>query len=148
VRQETRVEPGQLLRVREFLHPRTDEMADILPAGLGRRLFASKWARQAMERAMHRGMLVETTSISGFLKLWILARLRRWRRRTLRFEREQARIREWLALLPALAADDYALALEAARYPEMRRGYGETHARGCLEFDRALAALPRKAVQV
>ena len=145
---ETRLEPGQLLRVREFLHPRTDELADILPAGLGRRLFESKWARGLVERATHRGMLVETTSMGGFLRLWALAKLRRWRRRTLRFAREQARIREWLEMVPELAARNYVLALEAARYPEMRRGYGETHTRGCAEFDRAMSAISREAAEV
>ncbi len=148
VRREASAQPGQLLRVREFLHPRADELADILPAGLGRRLFESRRARRAIERATHRGMLVETTSVSGFLKLRLLAKLRRWRRRTLRFQREQARLREWLAVVPALAASNYPLALEAARYPEMRRGYGETHARGCREFDHAMAALPQRAARV
>ena len=149
VRRETRLEPGQILHVQEFLHPGLEELTDIMPAAAGRWLLESKWARRAVDRLTRRGIRVETTSLSGFLKLRLLAGLRRWRRRTLRYAREHARMREWLAVLPRLARENYELALEAARYPEMRRGYGATHARGCREFDQAMDALARpKTTQI
>ena len=47
---EARVEPAQLLQIHEFLHPGVQEIADILPAGLGRWLLKSGFARRAVER--------------------------------------------------------------------------------------------------
>lgn len=139
LRAEAKLAPNQLLHVREFLHPRADELSDILPASLGRVLYRPGWIRRTVERLTHRGMLVETTSITGFLKLYLLAALRRFRRGTLRFQREHAAIREWLAVLPSLAKENYPLALEAAQYPRLRRGYGDTYTRGCRDFDAAMA---------
>jgi indolepyruvate ferredoxin oxidoreductase beta subunit len=138
LRSEARLSHGQLLRVREYLHPRTGELADILPAALGRWLFRTAWARRTVERLTHGGMLVETTSVTGFLKLYVLAKLRRWRRGSCRFEREHAGIRGWLAVLPGLAKANPALALEVAQYPRLRRGYGDTYDRGCREYEEKL----------
>lgn len=42
---EVRVGEGQLLEIGEFLHPRIEEVADTLPAGLGRWLLGSPRAR-------------------------------------------------------------------------------------------------------
>jgi indolepyruvate ferredoxin oxidoreductase beta subunit len=138
LRREARLSAGQVLRVREFLHPRSEELADILPAWLGRRLLRTGWARRAIERLTHGGMLVETTSVSGFLQLIVLAKLRRFRRRSLRFEREHAAIRQWLDAVAGLARVNRARALEVAQYPRLRRGYGDTYERGCREFDETL----------
>jgi indolepyruvate ferredoxin oxidoreductase beta subunit len=73
----------------------------------------------------------------------VLANLRRWRRKSLRFGEEHRRIAEWLALLPTLAQENYALALEVAEYPNVIKGYGETHLRGRKSFDAMLAVLPK-----
>ncbi len=42
VREEVQVEDGQILEIAEFFHPRTQEIADTLPAGLGRWLIAHR----------------------------------------------------------------------------------------------------------
>ena len=141
VHREARTAPGQLLEVHDFLYPRVGELADILPAGLGRWLLQTGWARRMVERLTRKGRVVSTTSIRGYLKLWLLARARRWRRRSLRFEREQRRIAEWLALLPAAAAEDYALACEVAQCPRMVKGYGDTHLRGSRNFEKLMKTL-------
>ena len=141
IHQETRTKPGQLLEVHDFLYPRIGELADILPAGLGRWLLDTGWARRLSERFTRKGRVVPTTSIRGFLKLWLLARARRSRRKSLRFEREHRRIDEWLALLVTLAAENYALACEVAPSPRIIRGYGDTHVRGCRNFDELMETL-------
>src|SRR5579883_3070115 len=91
IQKEARAEPGEIVRIHEFLHPRAQEIADILPPALGRRVLASGWVR----RLTKRGRIVETTSIHGFLQLYFLARMRPLRRRSLRFAREQEKIGEW-----------------------------------------------------
>ena len=62
VAQEVRLAPDQLLRVREFLHPRLEEIADTVPAWLGRALLARTPLRSLLEHLTRRGRLVETTS--------------------------------------------------------------------------------------
>ena len=43
-------------------------------------------------------MRLQSTSISGFARLWALARLRRFRRASHRFVEEQRAIEEWLLI--------------------------------------------------
>jgi len=142
---EVRLADGQLLDIGEFLHPRVDEIADTLPAPLGRRLLASPRLRSLVGRFTREGRVVQTSSIRGFALLYAVAALRRIRRRSLRFEVETARIGAWLARIEAIAPRDPALALEVARCQRLVKGYGDTHARGWRNFEglmRALDALP------
>ncbi|HLK70023.1 MAG TPA: indolepyruvate oxidoreductase subunit beta family protein [Bryobacteraceae bacterium] len=143
VHREVKAGPGQLVRIHEFLHPRVGEFADILPASLGRWLLATRWATSMVARLAGHGKVVETTSIRGFLQLYLLACLRPMRRRSLRFVREQEQIRQWLALIPPLAAENYALACEVAECPRLLKGYGDTHERGVRNFVAVMQALPQ-----
>jgi indolepyruvate ferredoxin oxidoreductase beta subunit len=94
-----------------------------------------------VERFTRKGRVVQTTALTGFLQLYLLAGLRRWRRKSLRFQREQVRIDEWLAAVLDLTRDDYARAMEAATLPGLLKGYGDTYARGQSEFDAAMSVL-------
>ncbi|MBZ5728565.1 MAG: indolepyruvate oxidoreductase subunit beta family protein [Acidobacteriia bacterium] len=143
VRREAGAGPKHVLRIHDFVYPRVGELADILPAPLGRWLLATAWARRPVEWFTRRGRVIRTTSLSGFLRLYVLAGLRRWRRRSLRFARENRKIEEWLALISALAPEDYALAREVAECPRLLKGYGDTHSRGGRDFDALMGALPR-----
>jgi indolepyruvate ferredoxin oxidoreductase beta subunit len=143
VHKDARVDSAQLLQINEFLHPRVQEIADMLPAGLGQWLLNTGWARGLIERFTQKGTIVQTTSLSGYLQLYVVSGLRRWRRKSLRFQREHQRINEWLAHIPALAQENYALALEFAECPRMVKGYGDTHSRGKQSFDAVMGALPK-----
>jgi indolepyruvate ferredoxin oxidoreductase, beta subunit len=143
VHKDARVDAAQLLQINEFLHPRVQEIADMLPAGLGQWLLNTGWARGLVERFAQKGTIVQTTSLSGYLQLYAVSGLRRWRRKSLRFQREHQRINEWLAHIPTLAQENYALALEFAECPRMVKGYGDTHRRGKQSFDAVMAALPK-----
>jgi indolepyruvate ferredoxin oxidoreductase, beta subunit len=135
VRGEVRVQPGQLLSVQEFMHPRLQEIADTLPAGLGRWLLASGMPRRWVDRFASKGRVVRTSSLRGFLLLWLLAGLRRWRPATLRFADEQARIEAWLSDVRGALPVNPALALEIVRCQRLVKGYGDTHARGLANFE-------------
>jgi indolepyruvate ferredoxin oxidoreductase beta subunit len=143
VHRDARVNSDQLLHINEFLHPRAQEIADVLPAGLGRWLLGSSWARHLIEQFTGKGTILETTSVRGFLQLYIISGLRRWRRRSLRFAKEQKGIGNWLAQIPPLAKENYALALEFAECPQMVKGYGDTHLRGEKSFEAVMNVLPR-----
>lgn len=143
VHAETRVDDNQLLEINEFLHPRVEEFADIIPAGLGAWLIKTQWATQLVNRLFGRGKILRTTSLSGYLQLYWLASLRRWRPKTLRFKREQPRITGWLEQVKAIAQTDVALALEVAECPRLIKGYGDTYVLGSHHFEILMQALPR-----
>jgi len=143
VHRDARVSSDQLLQINEFLHPRAQEIADVLPAGIGQRLLNSRAAKGIIDRVTRKGTILETTSVRGFLQLYVIAGLRRWRRKSLRFAREQKAVGEWLAQIPQLAQESYALALEYAECPQMMKGYGDTHIRGRKNFDSVTGVLPQ-----
>ncbi len=143
VQVDARVNADQLLLIKEFLHPRVEEFADILPAGLGSWLLKTGWASRLVNRLTGKGKILQTTSLSGFLQLYFLASLRRWRPKTLRFKREQQRIDEWLAQVQDVAQADHSLALEVAECPTLIKGYGDTYVLGSSNFEKLMFALPR-----
>ena len=143
VREEVQIEDGQILEIVEFFHPRTQEIADTLPAGLGRWLIRTGWARGLLDRLTRQGKVVKTTSVSGFALLYLLSKLRPLRRRSLRFAAEQAALTAWLDLVAETAPADYPLALQVARMRSLVKGYGDTHERGRAKFDKLSALLPQ-----
>ena len=101
VREEIRAAPGQLFGITEFMKPRVAEIAGTLPARLGRLGAALAARARRPASASPAGEQVRTGTVSGFLLLYALAGLRRWRRGTLRFQEEDARIEAWLARIRA-----------------------------------------------
>jgi indolepyruvate ferredoxin oxidoreductase beta subunit len=142
VQAESHASEKQVLHIDEFLHPQVDQIAEILPVGVGRWLLGSRAARAIVGRMTRKGKILRTTSLFGFLQLYVMAALRPTRRRALRFQQEQARIREWLDRVAALAAEDYALALSVASAPRLVKGYGDTRERGNRNYDIVMATLP------
>ena len=131
---EAKVKSDQLLAIDEYLHPRLQEIVETLPAGLGRWLERTGWARRVVERRTQRGRVVTTSSLGGFLLLYGIAGLRRYRRSSLRFTVESERIESWLAAIAKAVAHDAALALEVVHCQRLVKGYGDTHERGWKNF--------------
>jgi indolepyruvate ferredoxin oxidoreductase alpha subunit len=129
VEAEMGVMPGEPLAVTEFLKPGIEEFCSILPPSLARRLLALAQRHERLAR-LHWGMEVNTASVSGFLRFLVLARLRRLRPRTWRFQEEQREIEAWLGLINAAAALSAEFALEIAECARLIKGYGDTHKRG------------------
>jgi indolepyruvate ferredoxin oxidoreductase beta subunit len=148
VRAEVRVADGQLLAIDEYLHPRVQEIAESMPAALGRWLLASGWPRRLLERFTARGRIVTTSSLRGFLLLYATAGMKRWRRATLRYALEQARIEQWLRRVEEAAAVGAELATEVARCQRLVKGYGDTHERGLRNYETLMAALGRGGASV
>jgi indolepyruvate ferredoxin oxidoreductase beta subunit len=143
VASEVRLGSRQLLDINEFMHPRVEEIAETLPAGLGRWLLDTPWARGFVGRFANRGRIVRTSSIRGFLLLYAVASFRGIRRRSLRYGVEMARIAEWMKRVESVGGRDPALALEIARCQKLVRGYGDTHARGWGNFQRLMQTVDR-----
>ena len=133
VRQELAGPPGQLFGLTEFMRPRVAEIAGTLPAWLGSWVLRSPRVCRWLGRWTG-GRQIRTRTVSGFLLLYTLAGLRRWRRATWRFRQENSRIEAWLATIQERATAHYALAVEFARAQRLIKGYGETHERGWRNF--------------
>ncbi|HWW81834.1 MAG TPA: indolepyruvate oxidoreductase subunit beta family protein [Steroidobacteraceae bacterium] len=133
VRDEIRADAGQLFGITEFMKPRVTEIAGTLPAGLGRWLLRSPGMNRLLTRWTG-GKQIRTGTVTGFLMLHLLGGLKRWRRGTLRFHEENARIEQWLGRIERVAATNYALAVELARAQRLVKGYGDTHERGWRNF--------------
>jgi indolepyruvate ferredoxin oxidoreductase, beta subunit len=146
VRKEVRAAPEQPLHINEFMHPRLQEVCDTLPVGLGRWLMNAGAARRVVARFAAKGRIVRTSSVRGFILLYVLAGLRRWRRATLRYHSENARIETWLARIATLAPDDYDLAVEVALCQRLVKGYSDTHERGVRNFESIMGVLDRLRV--
>jgi indolepyruvate ferredoxin oxidoreductase, beta subunit len=146
VRSEVGAPAGQLIGVTEFMKPRVAEIAGTMPAGLGRWVLKSPGVHGWIERRTG-GKKIRTGTLSGFLFLHLLGGMKRWRRGTLRYQEENARIEDWLARIERLAARDRALAIELARAQRLIKGYGETHERGWHNYTRILEKLDKLAAR-
>ena len=140
VRTEVRAKPGQPVVITEFLKPGVDEWCSLLPAWLARPILRAA-NRGGWRRRLNVGLHVRTSSVTGFLLLWTLARLKRLRRGMHRFVEEQARIETWIERVGEACATSAAFALEAAMCASLVKGYGDTHDRGVRSFERTMACL-------
>ena len=147
VREEVRAPADQIVYMTEFMHPRFEEVCETLPAGLGARLQASGRARRLFAPLFRKGRHVQTAHVRGFLLLYFVAGLRRWRRGTLRYRVEQERIGQWLEQIKALVAKPggYDAAVELAECQRLVKGYSDTHARGLQNYGVVTDAIRRLA---
>jgi indolepyruvate ferredoxin oxidoreductase beta subunit len=142
VREEVRVNDDQILEIAEFMHPRRQEIADTLPAPLGRFVLRTGWVRGLIDRMTRKGRVVKTSSLRGFLLLYMVASFKPLRPRSLRYQVEQKYLEDWLATVLRLAATHYDLAVEVAAVRNLVKGYGDTHERGRARFETLMSLLP------
>ena len=140
VRAEVRAKPGQPVAITEFLKPGVDEWCSVLPGWLARPILRAA-DRGGWRRRLNVGLHVRTSSVSGFLLLWTLARLKGLRRGMHRYREEQERIETWLERVGEARVTSPALALEAAKCAKLVKGYGDTHERGVRNFERTMGCL-------
>jgi indolepyruvate ferredoxin oxidoreductase beta subunit len=145
VRIEAGAKPDQIVKVTEFLKPGVEEFCSVLPPFVARPIL--RWAeRRGLADKLQIGMHVKTTTINGFLRLWLMAKLRSLRRVGYRFGEEQAMIEGWLDRVRRSAALDQRLALEVAECARLIKGYGDTHKRGVVHFRRIVEDLVEPAL--
>jgi indolepyruvate ferredoxin oxidoreductase beta subunit len=143
IRKDKGVGRGEIV-VTDFLKPDLDEIYGVLPYRL-----VAPFARWAERRWPHGrptlGQHVKTTTVSGFLRVWMLTWLRPLRPISYRARDEQARIDRWLAAVARCTRWDDALACEVARAAQLVKGYGDVRRRMTAHFDRLLEAVLRTA---
>lgn len=130
------------LYLTEFMHPRAEELVSLLPLRLGRRVTLSAGAVKRIDRLFNRGRKIETAKLSGFLQLYALASLRRFRRGLLRHAGETAHLESWLRLATETLPKNYGVARGVLSAQRLIKGYSDTHARGQSKFERVISAVP------
>jgi indolepyruvate ferredoxin oxidoreductase beta subunit len=95
-----------------------------------------------------KGRIVTTSSLGGFLMLYTVAGMKRWRRTTTRYATENAAIEAWLACIGETAALNPELAVEVARCQRLVKGYSDTHERGVRNYETLMAAVARAGAQL
>ncbi|UXU76427.1 MULTISPECIES: indolepyruvate oxidoreductase subunit beta family protein [unclassified Paracoccus (in: a-proteobacteria)] len=142
IRSEMRAAPDQLLHVTEYFHPRFEEFVTTLPRRLGSWLRNRPQAAAFYRRYLDRGRRLRSDRLGGFLALWLVAGLRRWRRALLRHQTEMAHVDAWFDTALRIAHTDRALAAEVLANYRLIKGYSDTHSRGQGKFARLMQALP------
>lgn len=133
IAKELNAKPDEPVHIVEFLKPGIEEMCQILPPRLARWVLRVSAQRGWLDR-VHVGMEVKSTSISGYLRFWLLAKLKPWRPHSFRYREEQDAIESWLSLILAAAPKSPDLAIEIADCARLIKGYGSTHKRGTSNF--------------
>ncbi len=137
-------DPAAEITVTDYLKPDLDEIYGILP----HRLVApfARWAERRWPAGRPTlGQHLRTTTVTGYLQLWLLARCRRLRPSSHRAHHEHARIDRWLALVQRCADRDVELAQEMARAARLVKGYGQVRRRLEAVFDDLLDRASRAA---
>jgi len=130
---ELRAVRGEPFTVHDFLKPGIEELCQVLPGFLARPILSYSAKKGWLGRAYF-GMEINSTSISGYLRFLLLAKLRPLRPYGHRYPIEQANIESWLALIVEAAKLSAALAIEVAECARLIKGYGDTHARGVSNY--------------
>jgi len=115
--------------ITEFLKPGIEELCQVLPSRLADRILAYSEKRGWLGK-VYFAMEVNTTSVWGYLRFWTLAKLKRWRPKSSRFENEQRAIKSWLMQIEGAAKLSLELALEVVECARLIKGYGDTWKRG------------------
>jgi indolepyruvate ferredoxin oxidoreductase beta subunit len=140
VRTEVMAKASEPVYVTEFLKPGFDEFTSIMPARIGRPIM--KWAEgNNWAKNYNFAMRVKTHTILGFLRLWLLSKMRFYRPKTFRYSQEQEAIEEWLKTVKEAAIRHYDLAVAIAELANLRKGYSDTHKRGLQNFRRIMVEI-------
>src|SRR5439155_447955 len=145
IRPDKAVGAGELV-VTDFLKPDLDELYGVLPY----RLVApfARWAERRWPNGRPTiGQHVKTTTVSGFLRVWMLTWLRPLRPISYRAREEHARIDRWLSAVTLCATWDNALACEVGRAAQLVKGYGDVRRRMVGHFDRPIVSVSSEAAK-
>lgn len=133
--------PGTIVRLTEFMHPRAEEIVGMFPAKMGRRWLNSPKRLQVINRIFSKGRRIRTDGLWGFLILYTLGGMKKWRRRTFRHAQEQVHLNAWLKSAANHAKHDYLLGVEVLKCQRLIKGYSDTHVRSNSKFHKIMGAL-------
>lgn len=130
------------LHLTEFMHPRAEELVSLLPKGMGASIAQRPKLMAWLDTRLNHGRRIRTATLWGFLQLYSLSGLRRFRRKLLRHENEMRHVEAWLSLATRTLPENYDLGRAVLSARRLVKGYSDTHARGLSKFDRVLSGVP------
>ena len=142
IREDIKARDDQIVGMTEFLHPRIEEMASLLP---------ERWGRKAQESRLWRSVIgwftggkrIRTDSLRGFVMLYVLAGWRKRRLASLRHATERRHIDQWMQRALEVLPRNYDLAVEIIRARRLIKGYSDTHARGLSKYDKVMQGIAK-----
>lgn len=133
IRQETKAGQNEPVHITDFLKPGPEEICALLPPRLGN-AFLSFLRKRNLEHRFHVGMHIRSHTISGFLLMRLLARMRFMRRGSWRFAQEETFTARWLKAVREACAIDYDFGVQVAECADLLKGYSGTYRRGVRNF--------------
>ncbi len=133
IRQETKAGQNEPVHVTDFLKPGPEEVCALLPPSLGN-AFLSFLRKRNLEHRFHVGLHIRSHTISGFLLMRLLARMRFMRRGSWRFAQEETFTARWLHAVREACAIDYDFGVQVAECADLLKGYSGTYRRGVRNF--------------
>ena len=146
IRAESKAKADQIVRVTEYLKPRAEEIADMLPVSLGTRVMRRVESGQSLP-FLGRGRRIPSNAAWGYWLLRATASLKRIRQRSLRYQYEQEEIERWLANLATSIPRSADFALALAELPRLRKGYSDTLQRGLTSYRTIYNSLVTPAIE-
>ncbi|QFT61180.1 putative indolepyruvate oxidoreductase subunit B (plasmid) [Sulfitobacter sp. THAF37] len=138
VADEVGLQDGQVLNTTEFMHPRMEEAASVLPVGLANWLKSRKSLYAWLDRRIDRGRRIQTYRLIGFLPLHFVGALRGMRRKSLRHKTETEHRDAWLADASQALTHNYDLGVAMLGFRRLIKGYSDTHVRGHSKFEKVM----------
>jgi indolepyruvate ferredoxin oxidoreductase beta subunit len=134
VRNDAKAKADEPILITEYLKPGPEEICALLPPRLGN-IFLN-WLRQrGLEHRFNIGLYVKSHTISGFLMMRALARMRFLRLKSWRYAEEFALTSRWFDAVKSAARVDYRFGVEVAECADLVKGYSQTYRRGVRNFD-------------
>ncbi|MBM85211.1 MAG: indolepyruvate oxidoreductase subunit B, partial [Rhodospirillaceae bacterium] len=141
IRTEMKVSDNELMHLTEFMHPRAEEIVGMFPIKLGERIANDPRWMTRLDRWFNRSRRLRTDTFRGFLTLYFIGGLRRWRLKTYRHAMEQEHLNAWLEKALVQVDRSYALSLEIIRCRRLIKGYSDTHSRSQSKFERVMGGV-------
>ncbi len=145
VRTECGVTAQQLVRISEYLKPRAEEIADILPVAYGEKIM-SRTRRGKGFPLLGKGRRIPSSAAWGYWLLRMVASMKKIRRKSLRFHNEQQQIDVWLNALRRTLPRSPEFARVLAELPRVRKGYSDTLMRGLESYKTVFESIVQPAI--
>ncbi len=141
IKEEMRLRDDQVFKVVDYLKPDAEELYGLLPniiiapfvRIIESPIFRKIWRRK---KPITFAQTPTTTSFSGYLRLWMMTKIKFMRPHSYRFRKERALMRKYRESTIYYAGLDYKLGSLVARSGSMVKGYGKVRRRTIKAFYR------------
>ena len=150
IKEEMSIKDDQIYNVKDYLKPDSEEVYGLFPNivvvpflnFLGTDFFKKIWNRKT---PLTFGQTPVTTSFLGYLRLWVISKLKFIRPYSYRYKKEFLVINKYIDSIQNYAKSDYELACIVAKSGSIIKGYGKVRRRTMNVFDRFLENVVSKS---